>query len=116
MVDNVTNLHKIQLNVDTLERETSKEPFRFGATIPADKDAGTEERQVVFTLTDPSDVDWDDLASLESPISLLRYVLPEDQREDLLAAKIPSWKFQKIMEAYTKHFGLDVQMGKGRLW
>ena len=117
MSDNVTPLHKIQLNVDTLERESApKEPFRFGATIPADEEAGTAERQVVFSLTDPSEVDWDDLAALGNPVELLRYVLPKDQRDDLIAAKIPGWKFQKIMEAYVKHFGMDLQMGKGRLW
>ena len=115
MADNVHQLNpQISLNLDTLERETSKKPFTFGGTVKGEN--GEDDRQVVLSFKDPADVEFVDLATLESPIHLLRFVLDEDQREDLVALKLPSWKFQKLMEAYMAHYGLDVNMGKGRLW
>jgi hypothetical protein len=55
----------------------------------------------------PDEVDWQDLAFLDSPVELLQFlVTPEDLRH-IREQKIPGWKLGKLMEAVTTHYGWD---------
>lgn len=99
--DNVTALpEKVHLNLDTLERErtyTTFTPVVNGRAIH---------------MTDPFELDWRDLMSIEDPSQFLRYAISEEDRSWLREQAIPGWKFAKLVEGYVRHYGLDQQQGK----
>lgn len=93
----------INVNLDDLEREESYKPFAI--------QLGGRRIEMV----DPAEIDWQDLLEIENPVYFLRYALSEEKPEDeelsdkdfFKAQKIPGWKLGKIIELYTKHYGLD---------
>ena len=91
---------RIDFNLDTVEREKTYQPFH-----PAINGR-------VITMTDPSELDWKQLLEIESPVMFLRYCVSEEDKDFLRDAKIPGWKFGKLIEAYQKHYGLD-KLGNG---
>lgn len=63
------------------------------------------ERNLEFS--DPSDIDWRDLAAIEAPGELLRLSLSREDHEFLRKQSLPTWKFNRLMEAYNLHFDLE---------
>lgn len=93
---------QIDLNLDEVTREESYKPFVFswkGRTI---------------SLSDPAELDWGQLAEVESPVGFLRYTASQEDR-DFLASKegrMEGWRLGKLIERYYKHFGIDPQRNK----
>ena len=92
----------VDLNLDELEREALP-PFSF-----------VVDGQRVEML-DPHEIDFKDLMEIDAPAKFLTYALSDEAKELLLKTKVPGWKFNKVIEAYLKHYGLDPQSGKGWL-
>lgn len=59
------------------------------------------------TLEDPSDIDWRDLATVEIPADLLRVAMSSEDRQYLQGLAMPTWKFNRLMEAYYVHYDLE---------
>lgn len=93
----------INVNIDELDREETYKPFAIQL-------AGRR-----IEMIDPADMDWKDLLEIENPVYFLRHALSEDtpegeelsDKEFFKAAKMPGWKLGKVIELYTKHYGLD---------
>lgn len=58
-------------------------------------------------FADPSEIDWRDLAAVQIPADLLRVSLSRDDRNFLQNEALPSWKFNRLMEAYYLHYDLE---------
>lgn len=87
---------EITLNLDTVERPGG--PIKpFSAVV--------EGRRIV--MTDPEDIDWQDLLEIEDPLDFLRHCVSDEDRTYLRGVKIPGWKFGVLMERYQKHYKLD---------
>lgn len=86
----------MSFDLDALEREDAKEVFT--ATV-----GGKDVR-----FADPSDLDWQDVASINAadPEQFLSSVVHEDDSEHFFGESIPSWKLNKLLEAYLDHYGL----------
>lgn len=84
------------LDLDTLDREDAPAPYDF------------VHKGVRYLLTDPSEVDWQDLISaLRSPQMFFKLVLTDDDgRRQFFSAPMPSWKMRRLMESYSEHFGI----------
>lgn len=103
MTDNVHQLNqKVNLNLDQLERE-SKAPFSF------------VHNEVRVEMTDPSEIDFKDLMTIEHPANFLKFALSPEAKKLLAETEMPGWKFNKIIEAYMEYYGLDPRAGKGWL-
>lgn len=63
-----------------------------------------------ITMSDPSDIDWRDLASVEIPQDLLRVAMAPEERDFLVQQALPAWKFNRLMEAYYTHYDLEGQI------
>lgn len=96
MADNVTPMSKINLNLDTAEREKSYEPF----VVVIDGRS--------ITMTDPAELDWKDLLAIEQPSEFFRHCMSEDDQAFLRKTNIPGWKFRLLLESYQRHYGLDI--------
>lgn len=88
---------KINLDLDAVQKDEDEvfEPFVVniaGRTI---------------TMTDPADLDWQDLAEIENPVDFLRYCVAEEDRRHIYKQRIPGWKLGKLMEAYNTHYDLE---------
>lgn len=96
---NVTHLPEpgVILDLDTVERPAKdiKPPFI----------VNVGERKI--TMTDPSEIDWRDLATVEIPADLLRVAMTSDDRAYLVGLALPAWKFNRLMEAYYTHYDLE---------
>lgn len=64
----------------------------------------------VISLTDPEEIDWQDLMDVENPVNLLRYALNDEDRTHLYGLGLPARKLTKLVEGYMKHFGMDEKM------
>ncbi len=83
------------LDLDSLEREGAAEPFTFQL-------AGKR-----FLMSDPRDVDWQDLlVSLSSPQVFFRLVLPPEDHQSFFGSRLPGWKMQTLMTRYQQHYGI----------
>jgi hypothetical protein len=92
---------QIDFNLETVEREKTYSPFT--AYIPATD--GGEGR--TLTMTDPSEIDWQDLLEVDQPQKFLRYCITDEDRDWLVKQKIKGWQFGKLIDAYMRHYGLD---------
>jgi hypothetical protein len=59
------------------------------------------------TFANPADLDWLDLASVEIPADLIRISLTPEDREFILAQRLPSWKFGRLMKVYYEHYDME---------
>lgn len=84
------------LDLDALEREGDVPgPFTFVL------DGET------YTMVDPQEVDWQDLLSgLRNPALFIRYAMSIEAQKKFFGKRVPAWKMNKLMGAYTEHFGL----------
>lgn len=84
---------KVLFNLDELENDRSSEPFVFSYQ---GKD---------FELLDPKDCDWQDLLVVqEDPRLTLHVLMPEEQRVEFLALKLPMRKFEALLTRWQQHF------------
>lgn len=100
MADNSTP--KVVLDLDSLERKNVKDPFV----------VNVGGRLVKFS--DPEDMEWEDLAALESPGDFVDLCLSDEDREHVYAQNLPAFKFKKLWEAYQQHYDLLAARGKRR--
>jgi hypothetical protein len=86
----------VTLNLDVLEREGDVPgPFTF-----------THDGEL-YTMLDPQEVDWQDLLSgLRNPALFIRFAMSITDQKRFFAKRVPAWKMNKLMEAYTSHFNL----------
>ena len=85
----------VVLDLDNAERDDTKPPYV--VTV-----AGRN-----ITFADPSDVWWEELADVAHPNDLLRLALSKEDRQHIREAKLPTWKFQKVMKGYYEHYDLE---------
>lgn len=99
----VTELpQNIQINLDELENEDAKEPFRAvvkGRTIE---------------MKDPAELDWQDLLEITNPLDFMRYCMEKEDRKFLHEQKIEGWRFGKLIEAYMTYYELDEKLEEFR--
>lgn len=95
---------RISIDLDTATRPEKdiKPPFV----------ANVNGREI--TMIDPAEVDWRDLALMESPGEFLRFALSPEDRKYLLEQELPGWKFERLMEAYYNHFELEKQVAAAK--
>lgn len=83
------------LDLDAMEREGAPTPFDFVLSGKR------------YLMSDPQEVDWQDLiAAMSSPSMFFRLVLPAEDRQQFFEARCPTWKMNKLMQAYLDHYGL----------
>lgn len=96
---NVTKLPEpgVTLDLDAAERPAAdvKEPFV------------VKVNDQNLTFTDPGDIDWRDLATVEIPADLFRVSLSKEDRNHLLEANLPTWKFTKLMKTYYDYYDFE---------
>ena len=93
---------KPDFSLDTIEREGGADhPFTFAI---GDR---------VIEMIDPAELDWKILAAIEQPQDFLRHCFTPADRDFLNGEKIPGWKFNKLMDAYMGHYGIDLSPGNG---
>lgn len=95
----------VDLDLDALERpaeEASIQPF----TV---KIAGR-----TITMTDPQEIDWQDLVDLESPVEFMRHCVNDDDRAHIRKQSIPGWKIGQLMEAYMEHYRLEDRIAQAQ--
>lgn len=106
MTDNITKLPEpgVMLDLDAAERDAKdvKEPFVVKVA----------DRKVTFT--DPGDIDWRDLATVEIPADLFRVSLSKEDRQHLLDANLPTWKFTKLMKTYYDYYDFEDKIRDAR--
>jgi hypothetical protein len=91
----------VHFSLDTFEREKTYEPFA----------ADLGGRRVV--MTDPQELEWVDLAELESPAEFIDLCMAEEDKTHLLSLGLTSWQMNGLMDAYMAHYGIG-NRGKGR--
>lgn len=85
----------ISLNLDSLEREGTVEPFVIVL----------KGRRIL--MSDAQDVEWQTLMlAMQNPHAFFKLIVPADDQDDFFSAGLPTWKMRKLMEAYTTHYGL----------
>ncbi|MFG3710883.1 hypothetical protein [Micromonospora sp. NPDC047730] len=85
----------VALDLDTLEREGAKDPFTF-------RHGGKR-----FMMSDPQEIDWQKLlVALRDPVFFMTLALPADDREEFFSLDMPSWKMNRLVKAYSEHYGL----------
>lgn len=67
-----------------------------------------------ITMTDPADLDWQDLADITDPTEFIRYCVSQEDRRHILNQDIEGWRFGKLMEGYMLHYHLDEKVEKAQ--
>lgn len=94
----------IDLDLDALEKPNEEQIPAFRVNING--------RVVEFT--NPDEIDWLDLVTMESPTEFLKHCVPADDRDFLLSASIPGWKFKALMKAFQRHYKIDDAIERAR--
>ncbi len=83
-------------DMDALERE-GEVPEAFTFQYEGD----------TYTMLDPQEIDWQNLLSgLRNPALFVRFAMPLKEQQRFFAKQVPSWKMNKLMQAYQDHYGL----------
>ena len=83
---------KIHLNLDTAEREQEFETFA----------VNIGDRRI--EITDPAEIDWNDLMNCDSPVEFWKYTMKQEDRDYLAAQKLKSWRIALLLEKYLAHY------------
>lgn len=60
-----------------------------------------------WILSDPQEVDWQKLIlAMSNPVRFLQMVLPPEDHNSFFSTPLPTWKMNKLMDAYLQHYGL----------
>ncbi len=95
MTDTQTSTKAVALDLDALERESAPGPF--------DILLGGKR----YMLSDPQEVDWQDLQSaMSNPHMFFRLVLPAEDQIQFFETRLPAWKMRKLMQRYQDHYGI----------
>lgn len=85
----------ISLNLDSLEREGRAEPFAI--VLGGNR----------ILMSDAQDVEWQSLMlAMQNPHAFFKLVVPADDQDAFFAADLATWKMRRLMEEYTRHYGL----------
>jgi glycerol-3-phosphate dehydrogenase len=87
---------QIALNLDDATRPEEEQKPPFVAVV------GGKE----LTFKDAAELEWDELAEMDSPHEFVRLTLSEDDQTHLYAQKLEGWKFGQLWDAYQRHYGL----------
>lgn len=90
----------IDFNLDEVTREKTYKPFAFS----------WKGRRL--TASDPAELDYRKLLEIETPLAFLRYTMSDDDRDFLAENQMESWRLNRLMEAYYRHFGMDKDRSK----
>lgn len=106
MTDNVTNLPQadIVLDLDVEERDPKDSRPVFAAVVGG--------RRIV--MTDPEELDWQDLYEIQTPQDFLYACLSTEDRKHLFEQKLPAWKLGKLVTAFMNHYGLEDKLREAR--
>lgn len=86
----------VDLDLDALERDGNR-PGPYSFRIEG----------VRFTLTDPRELDWQDLlVAQRNPLMFIKFTMGPEQYKTFLATHVPEWKMERLMIAFFKHFGM----------
>ncbi len=87
---------KVDLDLDALDRDgTSPGPFTFSLSGET------------FTLTDPRDIDWQDLIIAQrNPLMFIKFTMGEEQYKKFLGMRVAEWKMERLMVAFWAHYGV----------
>ena len=67
-----------------------------------------------YMLNGPQDMDWQEvLVGSRNPALFIRYALGNEDQDEFLTSKMPSWKMEALMARYQKHFKLPTDAGLG---
>lgn len=105
MNDQITTLPGVvTIDLNTVERDPKdiKPPFR------------VQVGEQIIEMSDPEEVDWRDLLTMQDPSEFLRLTMSEADRKYLREQAIPAWRFSKLMEAYYAHYDLEEKMREAR--
>jgi len=92
----------IDFNLDDVKREQTFKPFVFS----------WKGRRL--SASDPAELDYRKLLEIETPLAFLKYTMSQEDRDFLAseAGSMESWRLNKLMEAYYRHFGMDKDRSK----
>lgn len=90
----------VQFSLDTFEREKTYELFA--------ADLGGKR----IVMTDPAELEWQDLAELDDPVEFIELCMSDEDREYLLSLRLKAWQLEGLMAAYMTHYGVGSR-GKG---
>ena len=65
-------------------------------------------------FADPAELNWQDLAAIRIPADFVHVSLNHEDRKFLLEEDLPSWKFNRLLEAYYLHYDLENKIAKAR--
>lgn len=83
---------KIHLNLDEVTRGDSFEMFA----------VNVNGRRI--EISDPAELDYQDLLECETPVEFFRFCMSADDREFLSKQRIPGWRLGKLLEGYLDHY------------
>lgn len=84
---------KIHFNADEAERPQEFEPF---VTVLNGR---------TITISDPADIDFQDLLEIENPMGFFKYTMSQEDRDWLASERgIKGWRLGLVLEQYLKHF------------
>lgn len=92
----------VDFDLDAYERPEHVEPF---AVVVGGKR---------IVMTDPAELDWQDLIELEHPAEIIRLCVDKEGRDHLRELKLPFFKFEKLIEQYSAHYQLEDQIAEAR--
>lgn len=94
--DNSKVTSEVSLDLDALERDGEVPgPFTF------------QYKTQQYAMTDPQEIDWQDLLSgMRNPALFVRFAMKLSDQKRFFQTPMPAWKMNKLMQAYTDHFGL----------
>ena len=90
----ISSIEKINLNLDTVEREQVYEPY----VVVVDGHP--------ITMTDPKDLDWKVLLTIDRPSQFFAHVVSDEDKQIFKKAMIEGWKMEMLLRDYQTHYGL----------
>ncbi len=94
------NDQTVNFDLDAEATVSDKRPF----VVKAKDRSGTEK---LITLVDPEDIDWKILMSIENPRQFLSAAMSAEDRTFMRGVDSSGRTFGKLIDAYTRHYGLD---------
>lgn len=93
---------KVALSLDEMTRDDAPEDFyvEFGGQL--------------VQFIDPVEIDFRDLDEIQQPEMFTRFCVTADTRDHFRKQTLETWKFKRLMDAYSDHFRLDELVGNHR--
>jgi hypothetical protein len=68
----------------------------------------------LLTFTDPQDAEWEELLNITGPHEFVRLCLSEEDLQKLYDAQLSSRKFNALLEAFERHYGIIDKVRKAQ--